>query len=465
MKKMKEKKKKKDKNHLIRDLCNPMFKISARPLRSAFVRYSSNTVKPIVVDNKSYHADEWTNVPPYILKLIDRKLHKNVNHPIGILHDLIRQNMEGMGYTIYDNFHPIVSRYQNFDSLGFPEDHVGRSTSDTYYLNKDYLLRTHTSAHEQECFINSKTPGYLITADVYRRDEVDRTHYPAFHQLEGARVYDKGDLEQIQQDIDAIPQTNIIVEDPFRENPVTPNNPGQKYMTDEEIRLVSTHLKKTVEYLVNQVFERARESAKKAGSTEPYLNEPLKVRWVEAYFPWTSPSWEIEVWWKGEWLECCGCGVVQQQVLLNSNLGDQKISWAFGIGLDRIAMLLFDIPDIRLFWTQDERFHKQFKQGEINTFVPYSKYPGVKRDVSFWLNRDYKLHANDVMEIVRNRAGDLAESVVNVDEFTHPKTGKKSQCYRINYQSMDRNLTNSEINSIHDKVVEDLVNRFKVEIR
>lgn len=236
-------------------------------------------------------------------------------------------------------------------------------------------------------------------------------------------------------------------------------------MTDEEIRLVSTHLKKTVEYLVNQVFERARESAKKAGSTEPYLNEPLKVRWVEAYFPWTSPSWEIEVWWKGEWLECCGCGVVQQQVLLNSNLGDQKISWAFGIGLDRIAMLLFDIPDIRLFWTQDERFHKQFKQGEINTFVPYSKYPGVKRDVSFWLNRDYKLHANDVMEIVRNRAGDLAESVVNVDEFTHPKTGKKSQCYRINYQSMDRNLTNSEINSIHDKVVEDLVNRFKVEIR
>jgi len=164
-------------------------------------------------------------------------------------------------------------------------------------------------------------------------------------------------------------------------------------------------------------------------------------------------------------LECCGCGVVQQQVLLNSNLGDQKISWAFGIGLDRIAMLLFDIPDIRLFWTQDERFHKQFKQGEINTFVPYSKYPGVKRDVSFWLNRDYKLHANDVMEIVRNRAGDLAESVVNVDEFTHPKTGKKSQCYRINYQSMDRNLTNSEINSIHDKVVEDLVNRFKVEIR
>lgn len=315
-------------------------------------------------------------------------------------------------------------------------------------------------------FVNCKTKGYLITADVYRRDEIDRTHYPAFHQMEGARVWSKNDpnlFKTIQDDIDSIPKTNIIVEDPFRDKPVTKDNPMQKYMNEEEVRLVSIHLKKTVEYIVNQVFEKAKESAKLAGSTEPYLNEPLKIRWVEAYFPWTSPSWEIEVWWKGEWLECCGCGVVQQQVLLNSNLGEDKISWAFGIGLDRIAMLLFGIPDIRLFWTLDERFHKQFQQGHVSTFVPYSKYPGVKRDVSFWLQNE--LHANDVMEIVRSHAGDLAESVVLVDEFTHPKTGKQSQCYRINYQSMDRNLTNVEINEIHDKVEKELVDKFNVEIR
>ncbi|MDC6272291.1 phenylalanine--tRNA ligase, partial [Acetobacter pasteurianus] len=376
-----------------------------------FARFQS-TSKSITVDAESYPSDEWTNIPPFILDLITRKLHKNHNHPIGILHDLIKSEMSGMGYTIYDDFHPIVTKYQNFDSLGFPEDHVGRSKSDTYYFNKNHLLRTHTSAHEQECFINSKTPGYLITADVYRRDEVDRTHYPAFHQMEGARIWPRGDLEQIKKDIEAIPKTNIIVEDPFRDQPVTENNPAQEHMTLEEIKLVSTHLKKTVEYVVNQVFEKARESAKLAGSTEQYLNEPLRVRWVEAYFPWTGPSWEIEVWWKGDWLECCGCGVVQQQVLLNSNLGDDKLSWAFGIGLDRIAMLLFGIPDIRLFWTQDERFHKQFQQGRINTFVPYSRYPGVKRDVSFWLNNDVKLHCNDLMEIVRTHAGDTAESVV-----------------------------------------------------
>ena len=99
-----------------------------------------------------------------------------------------------------------------------------------------------------------------------------------------------------------------------------------------------------------------------------YLDEPLKVRWVEAYFPWTSPSWEIEVWWKNEWLECCGCGIVQQQVLLNSGIGENKISWAFGIGLDRIAMLLFNIPDIRLFWTLDERFHNPV-QTRTNQYI------------------------------------------------------------------------------------------------
>ena len=90
----------------------------------------------------------------------------------------------------------------------------------TYYLNRDHLLRTHTSAHEQQCFTECKTPGYLISADVYRKDEIDRTHYPAFHQLEGARVWDRNDpnlLENIRKDIDEIPKTDIIVEDEFRE--------------------------------------------------------------------------------------------------------------------------------------------------------------------------------------------------------------------------------------------------------
>ncbi|QBM88712.1 phenylalanyl-tRNA synthetase alpha chain [Metschnikowia aff. pulcherrima] len=441
-------------------------KIAANRI-GGFLRLYANHPSQITVDGKSYKTDEWTNVPNLILALTDRQLHQNPNHPIGILNELIQSNFKGLGYTFYNDFRPTVTTYQNFDVLGFPLDHPGRSKLDTYYINKEHLLRTHTSAHEHECFQTCETPGYFITADVYRRDEIDRTHYPAFHQMEGARLWSKGPglLEQLQKDIDSIPKTNIVVEDPFRETPFNTENPKQEYMSDAEVKLVATHLKKTVEYMVNLVFEKARESAVKSGSKEEYLNEQLKIRWVEAYFPWTSPSWEIEVWWKGEWLECCGCGVVQQQILLNSGLNEDKLGWAFGIGLDRIAMLLFGIPDIRLFWSLDERFARQFSQGKISTFQPYSKYPGVKRDVSYWLASESPLHTNDVMEIVRLHGGDLVENVVLKDEFVHPKTGRKSQCFGIHFQSMDRNLTNDEVNGIHKLVEQDLVETYGVEIR
>lgn len=442
----------------------PRFPFAIRLAR----RFLSEPANETTLFSKSYQKDEWTNVPPQILALTDRQLHQDPNHPIGILRDLIERNFEGLGYTFYNDFKPVVTKFENFDVLGFPDDHPGRSKLDTYYLNKDHLLRTHTSAHENECFQNCKTPGYLITADVYRRDEIDRTHYPAFHQMEGARLWSQKTpnlIEQLKKDIAAIPETLIEVEDPFRESPAHAGNPKQDYMTNDEVKLVATHLKKTMEYMVNLVFEQARVSAKEAGSTEDYLNEPLKVRWVEAYFPWTSPSWEIEVWWKGEWLECCGCGVVQRQVLLNSGLPEDRIGWAFGVGLDRIAMLLFGIPDIRLFWSRDERFLRQFKQGAISTFQAFSKFPGVKRDISYWLPSESTLHTNDVMEVVRGHGGDLVESVVSVDEFVHPKTGRRSQCFRINYQLMERNLTNEEVSKIHAEVEKSMVGEFDVEIR
>lgn len=442
-------------------------KVACRSFHTVFYRLEN-----LKVLGTDYKVDEWTNVPPRILSLVGRDLHKNENHPIGILRSLIEKRFNGLGYTMYGDMKPNVSVYENFDVLGFPQDHVGRSKSDTYYINKDNLLRTHTSAHEHECFVSCKTPGYFITGDVYRRDEIDRTHYPIFHQMEGARLWKRDDyaneeelLAKIQADIDEIPKTDLIIED-VGYDPI--ENPKQDFMTVKETDLVSQHLKRTIELLVDVVFNEAKRAAKLAGSTEEYLNEPLKIRWVEAYFPWTAPSWEIEVYWKGEWLECCGCGNVRKLVLDNSNL-DNSIAWAFGIGLDRIAMLLFGIPDIRLFWSLDERFCSQFKKNQISTFKPYSKYPGSVRDISFWLPKlddgVLELHENDLMEIVRENAGDLVESVKLVDEFTHPKTGKRSQTYRINYQSMDRNVTNTEVNEMNDKSRDELVSKFGVQLR
>ena len=138
------------------------------------------------------------------------------------------------------------------------------------------------------------------------------------------------------------------------------------------------------------------------------FGQDIELRWNSDYFPFTEPSFEVEVKYMGNWLEVLGSGVIHDDVLRNSGLDpDKKAGWAFGLGLERLAMILFSIPDIRLFWTQDDRFLSQFKAGTITTFEPYSKYPPCYKDVSFWLpHEDVKLsegvtefHVNEVYEV------------------------------------------------------------------
>jgi phenylalanyl-tRNA synthetase alpha chain len=156
-----------------------------------------------------------------------------------------------------------------------------------------------------------------------------------------------------------------------------------------------------------------------------------------------------------------------------TNAGKDKSEYqgyAFGLGLERLAMILFNIPDIRLFWSTDPRFLSQFESIDPNNpndivhFKPYSKYPLCYKDISFWLPTA-KFADNDFYEIVRNIAGDLAESVKIVDNFTHPKTGRTSKCYRINYRSIDRTLTNEEIDQIQWKLRDEIVAKLGVELR
>ncbi|RFU29383.1 hypothetical protein B7463_g6964, partial [Scytalidium lignicola] len=302
--------------------------------------------------------------------------------------------------------------------------------------------------------------------------------------MEGARMWDRtkvpnGDLAAaVWKDLESLPKHSMKVEDP---NPTVhpERNPLQGYHTLEEAEAITAHLKRSLELVAVEIFARAKTAAM---ATNPnFVDEPLRVRWIEAYFPFTSPSWEMEVFWQGDWLEVLGCGVVKQDILNNAGVPEQS-GWAFGLGLERIAMLLFEIPDIRLFWSTDERFLSQFKGLSDNLtglkrFVPFSKYPACYKDVAFWLRssssaagggisaNSQDFHENDVMEIVRDIAGDMVEDVTVVDEFTHPKTGKKSLCYRINYRSLERTLTNEEANGYHEKVRNALVDKLGVELR
>lgn len=460
--------------------------------------------KELKIQGKVYPSDSWTNVPSTILENVPRKLHQQENHPISITRKLIESRFPG--YQHHNEFDPVVTVGQNFDSLGFPLDHPGRSRTDTYYINKDTVLRTHTSAHQADVFRANTSDGFTISADVYRRDAIDRSHYPVFHQMEGAMTWDRNALpegktlaQQIWEDVEKLPKPDIVVEDP---NPTThpERNPLQKPHTQEEAEAVAAHLKRSLENVVVEIFSKAKEAA--AASTidevrnQAQSQEPLKVRWIEAYFPFTSPSWELEIFWQGDWLEVLGCGVISQPLLDNAD-APTRVGWAFGIGLERIAMLLYEIPDIRLFWSKDSRFLSQFDEKKIRRFVPFSKYPAAPRDVAFWLPKSaaqddvvtatasntsstpspagglaseavapaLAFHENDIMEIVRSAAGDSVEDVTLVDEFTHPKTGRRSLCYRINYRSLESTLTKEQANDMHEKIRQELVSKFGVELR
>lgn len=424
-----------------------------------------------------------------MLAATSRKLHLQDDHPVSITRQIIESVFPAPTYKCYNHFHPVVSVDENFDSLGFPPDHPGRARSDTYYINESTLLRTHTSAHEAAIFRANASDGYLISADVYRRDEVDRSHYPVFHQMEGARVWDRarvgpgGDLAAaVWADVGRLPRHAMRVDDP---NPPShpERNPLQAgHHTPAEAEAIAAHLKRSLELMVVEIFTRAKRAAALADPAG-YRDEPLRARWVEAYFPFTSPSWELEVYYEGGWLEVLGCGVTQQSLYVNAGQPGQ-LGWAFGIGLERIAMLLFNIPDIRLFWSTDQRFLGQFAGASANLdlvrrFVPFSRHPECYKDVSFWLRPSSSpgpgntgagaqhddFHENDVMEVVRSVGGDVVEDVKLVDQFTHPKTGRKSLCYRINYRSLERTLTNAETNKMHDEVTRQLVEKLGVEIR
>ena len=438
---------------------------------------SSFSSSPISLDDFDLtHKD--CNVTKHIASKIGRNLHLQANHPLCIIRQIItkyfqsrQQQQEEQVQNVksgpsqhrqallhhFSNISPIVSTMDSFDSLLIPQDHISRSPSDTYYLNPDTVLRPHTSAHQQS-ILQDGYEYFLVTGDVYRRDDIDSSHYPIFHQMEGVKVFHFDDY-------------------------------NQQMSEEEQVEFVLNDLKQNLEGLAKHLF-----------------GQDVPMRWVDAYFPFTHPSLELEIYLEDHkqddgWLEVLGCGVMQPKILQSSGRigsGDASSSssntkaWAFGLGLERLAMVLFDIPDIRLFWSNDARFLQQFEtvnvesspppspdgKGVINTawkgklpkFEPYSKYPPVFKDIAFWLpnsatttnedtansnpnddgSKNGSFHVQDLNELVREIAGDLVEEVTLVDEFVHPKTSRCSHCYRITYRSMDRSLTNSEIDKLQE---------------
>ena len=215
------------------------------------------------------------------------------------------------------------------------------------------------------------------------------------------------------------------------------------------------------------------------------LGPDTETRWVEAYFPFTHPSWELEIRRpspknsgeenssEDDWMEMLGCGVVHREILNRTGQAG-TIGWALGCGMERLAMLYYDIPDIRLFWSRDSGFLHQFEHLEPFQRVAYrpiSVYPQKVFDISFWLpeakssSSEQEWSANDVHAIILDIGGEMVEQAHLVEAWTHPKDGRTSNMYRIVYRSMERALTSAEVNVVHGQIEAALVEQLGVTIR
>lgn len=219
-------------------------------------------------------------------------------HPLNSTIDKALDIFVGLGYTIAQG-PEMETDYYNFEALNTPPDHPARDMQDTFYLPDGNLLRTHTSA-VQIHYMEDHEPPIRIAAPgrCYRRDTEDATHAAVFHQIEILAV-DKG--------------------------------------------LTFTDLKGTIKVFIEQMFG------------------DVPIRFRASYFPFTEPSAEVDVQWKGRWLEVLGCGMVDPNVLKNVGYDPEVYNgFAAGFGVERFAMVLHQIDDIRRLYTSDLRFLRQF---------------------------------------------------------------------------------------------------------
>jgi len=234
-------------------------------------------------------------------------------HPISVVKNRIIDIFSNIGFTISEG-PEIEDDWHNFSALNLPEHHPARDMQDTFFIEKnpDFLLRTHTSSVQVRYMENNKPPIRTISPGrVYRNEAISARSHCFFHQIEGLCI-------------------------------------------DKDVSFAD--LKQTLEYFTTQLFGKS------------------KIRLRPSYFPFTEPSAEVDVYWglnnetdykmtKGTgWLEIMGCGMVDPNVLENCKIDPSEYSgFAFGLGIDRIALLLHQIDDIRLLSENDVRFLDQFK--------------------------------------------------------------------------------------------------------
>jgi len=262
------------------------------------------------------------------ITLPERSFNKGKIHPVSQVIDEIASIFSEIGFNVEEG-PDVESEYNNFTALNTPENHPARDMHDTFYLdnNKEFLLRTHTSPVQVRTMLKGKSPFKIIAPGRTYRSDSDQTHSPMFHQVEGLHI-------------------------------------------DKNINM--GHLKGCLNYFIKEFFEV----------------EKIKMRFRPSHFPFTEPSAEVDIGYEikdgkiliGEgdkWLEILGCGMVHPNVLKNVKVDPVKYQgYAFGMGIDRLAMLKYGINDLHAFFETDYRWLNHFGFDPLD--VP-SSYRGLSR--------------------------------------------------------------------------------------
>ena len=370
-------------------------------------------------------------------------LTEQKNHPIQMVIESIINAPFFAGFS-HIKVPEIVSEWETFDLFNFPENHVARRPSDSYFVNKSsvkkesILLRPHTSVMWYYGLLENgglkqlkETWDYQVLSwgKVYRVDELDTTHHECFHQIDGLRI--------TRKDVAVITQET---------------------------------LKEVLSATIKAVF-----------------GEDVKYRFNEDTFPYTLESLEVEVEYEGRWIEVLGAWVVHPNVLEKLGLDPEKYNgWAFGFGIERLVMPLKKVPDIRIFWSEDPRITSQW--GNFEPYKAVSNFPPVFKDISFLakkslfvrdmkemeksgeleLTKDTESNFFAITGAIRDVSGDLIEAVKITDMFENDaKFGEDyaSVSLRITFRSLERTLTNDEINIVYFKIREKLEKSLGYELR
>ena len=260
--------------------------------------------------------------------LPERTFNRGKIHPVSQVIDEISSIFSEIGFSVEEG-PDVENEYNNFTALNTPENHPARDMHDTFYLdkNKKFLLRTHTSPVQVRTMLNGKPPFKIIAPGRTYRSDSDQTHAPMFHQVEGLHI-------------------------------------------DKNINM--GHLKGCLNYFIKEFFEV----------------DKIKMRFRPSHFPFTEPSAEVDIGYElkegkiiigegNKWLEILGCGMVHPNVLKNVKVNPSKYQgYAFGIGIDRLAMLKYGINDLRAFFESDYRWLSHFGFDPLD--VP-SSYRGLSR--------------------------------------------------------------------------------------